>query len=151
MACFAAWSMQSVSCWTLALMFLLLSVSSSLHSMSDRFWNFGQSAFCSSSWVPSSERWSVLSVSLSVEPAGGHCLPAGCEPVTYLLNILTCDSKVRGAQRLPRTGKACGLIIWSVDEDEAVLNHPIFCLLSFAIEISISPAWRVAIEIAGDE
>ena len=72
-------------------------------------------------------------------------------PVTYLLNILACDSKVRGAQRLPRTGKVCGLIIWSVDEDEAVLNHPIFYLFSFAIEISISPAWRVAIEDAGDE
>ena len=69
-------------------------------------------------------------------------------PVTYLLNILTCDSKVRGAQRLPRMGKVCGLIIWS---DEVVLNHPVFYLLSSAIEISISPAWRVAIEVAGDE
>ena len=27
----------------------------------------------------SSERWSVLSVSLSVEPTGGRCLPAGCK------------------------------------------------------------------------
>ena len=72
-------------------------------------------------------------------------------PVTYLLNILTCDSKVRGAQRLPRMGKMCGLFIWSVDEDEVVLYHPIFYLLSSAIEISISPAWRVAIEDASDE
>ena len=72
-------------------------------------------------------------------------------PVTYLLNILTCDSKVRGAQRLPRTGKMCGLIIWSVDEDEVVLNHLVFYLLSSAIEISIYPAWRVAMEVAGDE
>ena len=48
---------------------------------------FGTSAslpFCSSSWVPSSERWSVLSVSLSVEPAGGRCLPAGCEPPCHI-------------------------------------------------------------------
>ena len=72
-------------------------------------------------------------------------------PVTYFLDILACDSKVRGAQRLPRTGKVCGLIIWSVDEDEVVLNHPVFYLLSSATEISISPAWRVAMEVAGDE
>ena len=72
-------------------------------------------------------------------------------PVTYLLNIVACNSKVRGAQRLPRIGKVCGLIIWPVDEDEVVLDHPIFYLLSSAIEISISPAWRVAIEVAGDE
>ena len=71
--------------------------------------------------------------------------------VTYLLNILACDSKVRGAQRLSRTGKVCGLIIWSVDEDEAVLNQPVFYLLSSAIEISISSACRVGIEVAGDE
>ena len=73
--------------------------------------------------------------------------------VTFFLNILACDREVRGAQRLPCTGKVCGLIIWSVDEDEAVLNHPIFykILLSSAIEISISPSWRVAIEVAGDE
>ena len=91
-------------------------------------------------------------MSLSVEPAGGRCLPAGCElPVTYLLNIHACDSKVRGVQRLPRTGKMCGLIIWSVDEDEAVLDHPVFYFLSSAIEISISPAWRVVIEVTGDE
>ena len=37
-------------------------------------------SFCSFSWVPSFERWSVLSVSLSIEPAGGRCLPAGCKP-----------------------------------------------------------------------
>ena len=48
---------------------------------------FGTSAslpFCSSSWVPSSERWSVLSVSLSVQPTGGRCLPAGCEPPCHI-------------------------------------------------------------------
>ena len=63
-------------------------------------------------------------------------------PVTYLLSILARDSKVRGAQRLPCTGKVCGLIIWSVDEDESVLNYPIFykILLSSAIEISIPPS-----------
>ena len=91
-------------------------------------------------------------MSLSVELAGGRSLPAGVSlPVTYLMNILACDSKVRGAQCLPRTGKVCGLIIWPVDEDEAVLNHSVFYLLSSAIEISVSPAWRVAIEVAGDE
>ena len=47
--------------------------------------------------------------------------------------------------------KVCGLIIWCVDEDEAVLSHPIFYLLSSAIEISISPAWRAAVEVAVDE
>ena len=72
-------------------------------------------------------------------------------PLAHFLNILPCDGKVRGAQYLPHTRKVCGLIIWSVDEDEAVLNHPVFCFLSSAIEISISPAWRVAIEVAGDE
>ena len=47
--------------------FLMLSVSSSLHSTAVRFWNLDQYDFCSSSWVPSSERRSVLSVSLSVD------------------------------------------------------------------------------------
>ena len=47
--------------------------------------------------------------------------------------------------------KVCGLIIWSADEDEAVLNHPVFYLLASAIEISRSPAWRVTIEVTGDE
>ena len=44
--------------------------------------------FCSSSWVPSSERWSFLPVSLSVEPAGGHCLPAGCKPLFFWISSL---------------------------------------------------------------
>ena len=82
-------------------------------------------------------------MSISVEHAGGRCLPAGCEPLCHISSEYPRlrYSKVRGAQRLPCTGKVCGLIIWSVDEDDAAINHPIF----------ISPAWRVAIEVAGDE
>ena len=45
----------------------------------------------------------------------------------------------------------CRLMIWSLDEVEAALNHPIFYLLSSAVEINISPALRIAAEVTGDE
>ena len=32
-----------------------------------------------------------------------------------------------------------GLVNWFVGEDKAVLNHPVFYLLSSTVEISISP------------
>ena len=93
--------------------------------------------FCASSWVPSSEGRSVLSVSVLVELAGCRCLPAGCNPPCRIISGCPSDSKVRDAQCLRRTGKVCGLIIWSADEGEAILNHPFFYLHPSAVAISI--------------
>ena len=44
-------------------------------------------------------------------------------PVTYLLNILACDSKVRGAQRLPREWPLKSLVmsrLWLTSEESVV-------------------------------
>ena len=46
--------------------------------------------FCISSWVPSPESLSVLSVSLSVDPAGGRYLPVGCKPVCHISSEYPC-------------------------------------------------------------
>ena len=72
-------------------------------------------------------------------------------PLALFLYVLRGDGKVGGAGCFPGSGETGRRVLGLVDEDEVIVNHPVFDLFSSVVEVLISSAWRVGIEVSENE